>query len=242
MTTPGYAAQFAQSYDAWFGLNPHTTDTVELLAKLAGSEPVLELGVGTGRVALPLRARGVEVHGLDASEEMVARLRDKPGGQRIPVAMGDLRDVPVDGPFSVIYLAGGTFFELQEQGDQVRCFGNAARRLAPGGVFVLDALLPEAICAPDAMAGRIVPTETGELVLHYRHPDRASQRYDSHYVVVSDGSVRHVRVPFRYAGPGELDLMAQMAGLRLRERWGSWAGTPFGPASTFHVSVYECAG
>lgn len=241
MAGAGYASRFAQNYDAWFGQNPHTTDTVNLLAELAGAGPALELGIGTGRVAIPLRARGVDVHGVDTSAEMVARLRSKPGGEHIPVTIGDFSEVPADGRFSVIYLAAGSFFELPGQDDQLRCFRNAAARLAPGGVFVFDALLPEAICAPES-AGKVVPADGDHLVLRFRHADRTAQRYESHYVIVDADGTHHVRVRFRYAGQGELDLMAQLAGLRLRQRWGSWAATPLGPASTFHVSVYEIAG
>ena len=240
MTGSGYASRFAEDYDTWFGLNPHTADTVNLLAQLAGAEPVLELGIGTGRVALPLRARGIDVHGIDSSPEMVARLRSKPGGEHIPVTIGDFSEIPAEGCFSVIYLAAGSFFELPGQDDQLRCFRNAATRLAPGGVFVFDALLPEAICAPES-GGKVVPADGERLVLRYRNADRATQRYDSHYVIVDAAGTRHLRVRFRYAGHGELDLMAQIAGLRLRERWGSWATAPLGPASTFHVSVYEIA-
>ncbi|HEU5027761.1 MAG TPA: methyltransferase domain-containing protein [Spirillospora sp.] len=235
----GYATRWARSYDSWFGMNPYTDNTVETLAGLAGAGPVLELGVGTGRVALPLRKRGLDVHGIDASAEMVEHLRAKPGGACVPVTLGDLADPPLDGTYTLIYIVGGTFFELQSQQDQLRCFASAAELLAPGGLFVLDALLPEAINGSDAASGRPVPTAGAELVLRYRAADRAEQRYVSHYLIVDDDGVHHVRVPFRYAGHGELDLMASLAGLRLQHRWGGWDRRPFGPASTFHVSVYK---
>ncbi|MQY04339.1 class I SAM-dependent DNA methyltransferase [Actinomadura macrotermitis] len=239
---PGYATRWARSYDAWFGDNPHTDDTVETLARLAGAGPVLELGIGTGRVALPLRERGVDVHGIDASAEMVECLRAKPGGAGLPVTVGDLTAPPLrEKTYALIYIVGGTFFELQTQQDQLRCFTAAAELLAPGGLFVLDALLPEAINGTDSASGRPVPTAGTDLVLRYRVADRTQQRYVSHYVIVDDEGVHHVRVPFRYAGHGELDLMASLAGLRLQHRWGGWDRRPFGAASTFHVSAYQAA-
>lgn len=236
-----YAERFAEQYDDWFGFAAPTTDTVELLRGLTGPEPVLELGIGTGRVALPLSAHGVQVQGVDASREMAARLRAQPGGDRIVVTVGDFGEVPVDGSFSLVYVVAGTFFELRTQEAQLGCFVNAARRLAAGGTFVLDALLPEALSSPELGNGRVVPTANGDLVVLYRRVARATQHYHSHYVVTTDTSVCHVHVPFRYAGAGELDLMARIAGLRLRHRYGSWAATPFDDRCLYHVSVYELA-
>lgn len=236
---PDYGTAFAEHYDTWFGALADTDDTVEFLAELAGSGPVLELGIGTGRVALPLRARGIPVSGIDASAEMVAQLRARPGGERIPVTIGDFSRVPVEDTFSLIYLAAGTFFELPTQDDQLRCFAAVARRLAPGGLFVFDANLPEALFATQSTNGQVLTTTGDELVVRYRRLDPAAQRYVSHYVIVSDGSTRHMKVSFRYAAPGELDLMAQLAGLRLRERRGSWSGAQLTRSSVYHVSVYE---
>lgn len=240
-TQGSYAKCFARQYDDWFGFAAPTNDTVELLHGLAGSEPVLELGIGTGRVALPLSARGVQVQGVDASREMAAWLRAQPGGDRIAVTIGDFGEVPVDESFSLVYVVAGTFFELRTQEAQLGCFLNAARRLASGGTFVLDALLPEVLSSPELGNGRVVPTANGDLVVLYRRVTHATQCYDSHYVVTTDASVHHVHVQFRYAGAGELDLMARIAGLRLRQRYGSWAATPFDDRSLYHVSVYELA-
>jgi SAM-dependent methyltransferase len=234
-----YAERFAEHYDNWFGFAAPTNDTVELLHELAGSEPVLELGIGTGRVALPLSARGVQVQGVEASREMAALLQAQPGGDRIVVTIGDFGKVLVDGRFSLVYLAGGTFFELRTQEAQLECFVNAARRLTSGGTFVLDAWLPEALSSSEAGNGQVVPTANGDLVVRYRRVARATQRYDSHYLVTTNTSVHHIDVPFRYAGVGELDLMARIAGLRLRRRYGSWAATPFDDRCFYHVSVYE---
>ncbi|MER0447922.1 class I SAM-dependent methyltransferase [Streptomyces sp. Edi4] len=234
---PGYAFDFADDYDRWFAKPGITGATVESLAALAGHGPVLELGIGTGRVALPLAARGVEVHGVDGSEAMLRRLRAKPQGADIPVTVGDFADVPVDGSFSLAFLAGGTFCELPDQTAQARCFSNVAARLTPGGLFVLDAHVPEALAV--ATGPEVVSEGDDHLVLCYRRLDPSAQRYRSHYVIHEDGRTRHLRVEFRYASHGELDLMAGQAGLRLKERWGSWSGAPFTRDSAYHVSVYE---
>lgn len=227
-----HTERFAEQYDEWFGFAPPTADTVKLLHGLAGPEPVLELGIGTGRVALPLSARGVTVQGVEASREMAAHLRAKPGGEHIAVTIGDFGQVPFDGSFSLVYVATGTFFALLTQEAQIGCFVNAARRLAPGATFVLDAVLPEALSSPELGNGRVVPTANGDLVVLYRCVARAAQCYDSHYVITADAGVRHIQVPFRYAGAGELDLMARIAGLRLRQCYGSWAATPFTTAAS----------
>ncbi|WP_431045828.1 class I SAM-dependent DNA methyltransferase [Streptomyces sp. P1-3] len=240
---PGYATDLADRYDDWFAPPAATTDaTVALLARLAGSAPdgpLLELGIGTGRVALPLAARGHDVHGIDASTTMVERLRAKPGGEKLTVSIGDFAEVDHEGEFAVAYVAGGTFFELRTQQAQLRCFAQAARRLLPGGLFVLDAHLPEALAAHAGAGAQTVETANGDPVLRVRRLRPAGQRYTSDYLVFADGLFRHVRVDFRYASPGELDLMAAAAGLRLRERFGGWSGTPFSDTSGYHVSVYE---
>lgn len=240
-TSSHYSNVFADHYDTWFGMSSETADTVELLARLAGSGPVLELGIGTGRIALPLRARGVDMTGIDASEAMVAQLRNKPGGQHIPVTIGDFSHVPVEGSFSLIYLAAGTFFELPSQETQLQCFTNAADKLAPNGLFVFDANLPETLFATQSANGQLLATDGDQLIVRYRQLDPTAQRYTSHYVIIDDGTTRHLKVSFRYAGPGELDLMAHLAGLRLKERLGTWSGAPFTRSSAYHVSVYELA-
>ncbi|MFJ2580780.1 class I SAM-dependent DNA methyltransferase [Kitasatospora aureofaciens] len=232
-----YTTDFADDYDRWFAKPGTTAATVEALAALAGDGPVLELGIGTGRLALPLRARGIDVHGVDAAEAMVRRLRAKPGGAQIPVTTGDFAEVPVQGTFTLIYAAGGTFFELPDQSSQARCFASVAAHLAPGGVFVLDAHVPEALAV--GTGPEVVLEGDDHLVLCHRRLDPSTQRYRSHYVIHQDGGTRHLDVEFRYAGHGELDLMAEQAGLRVKERWGDWAGAPFTRDSAYHVSVYE---
>ncbi len=209
------------------------------LAADGGPGPVLELGIGTGRVALPLAERGVEVHGVDGSQAMVAQLRAKPGGEDIPVTMGDFSDVPVEGPFALIFVAAGSFFELPSQEAQVRCFQNVARRLRPGGLFAFDGLVPDAGRSAGGEDMRLIPTPEDRMIVRFRTFDLAAQRYTSTYLVVEDGRARHLKVHFRFAWPSELDLMARMAGLRLKERTGGWGGEPFTGSSRSHVSVYE---
>ncbi|MCX4750375.1 class I SAM-dependent methyltransferase [Kitasatospora sp. NBC_01287] len=242
-TAPGYATDFADRYDEWFTPTTATTDaTVALLSRLTGSAPpgpVLELGVGTGRVALPLAARGHQVHGIDAAKTMVEQLRAKPGGEQLTIRIGDFAEVEQEEEFALVYVANGSFFELASQQDQLRCFARVARRLRPGGLFVLDAHLPEALAASAAAGAQPVTSANGAPVLRTRRIHPAAQRYVSDYLVLDEGLFRHVRVAFRYAAPGELDLMAVAAGLRLRERFGGWSGAPFDDTSTWHVSVYE---
>ena len=234
---PGYARRYAEEYDGWFA--KPADPAVRRLAGLAGAGPVLELGIGTGRVAVPLHELGVPVHGVDCAEEMVARLRQKPGGRDIPVTIGDFADVPVPGPFSLIYVASGTFFELPSQRAQLRCLRNAARRLQPGGLVVIDAFLPEALFQLAARGESTVPAANGDLVMCTRTLAPDQQRYSSHYAVTTGEGVHELDVSFRYAGMGELDLMARLAGLTLRNRWGDWSGGPLDGSSVYHVSCYE---
>ncbi|MBW5480500.1 class I SAM-dependent methyltransferase [Streptomyces bambusae] len=235
----GYADRHAADYDRWFGKPGITGATVDTLAALAGPGPVLELGIGTGRVALPLAGRGLEVHGVDASEAMVRRLHAKPDGFRIPVTLGDFADVPVSGTYSLVYAAGGTFFELGDRKAKERCLASVAGHLAPGGAFVVDAHVPEALAVAAASG---VPETVADcddhLILCRRVIDASAQTYHSHYLVHEADRTRHFRVRFHYVSPGELDYMAERAGLRLMQRHGSWSREPYTRHSTYHVSVY----
>ncbi|MFE6868587.1 class I SAM-dependent DNA methyltransferase [Kitasatospora sp. NPDC057692] len=237
-----YTRHFADRYDTWFGKPSVTAETVTLLAQLAGPGTALELGVGTGRVALPLARRGVRVEGIDASPEMAARLASKPGGDRIPVTIADFTRPPLTGrSYDLVYLVAGTLFELATQDDQLRCFQAAAQLTGEHGLFVLDAFVPEVLVTSDPPGGQAVETANGDEVVLHRTFDRAAQRYHSHYrVTPSDGGGPvDLDVAFRYAGTGELDLMARIAGLELRERHGSWSGDPFTDGCAYHVSVYR---
>ncbi|MEU6236005.1 class I SAM-dependent methyltransferase [Kitasatospora sp. NPDC047058] len=236
---PGYARRHAADYDRWFAESAATPATVATLACLAGPGPVLELGVGTGRIALPLARTGLDVHGIEASEAMLRQLRAKPGGTELPVVLGDFADVPVAGRFTLVYAAGGSFCELPDRDAQQRCLAGVAARLTPGGLLALDAHVPEALAVAAASGVPEVVSESDDhLVLCHRRIDHATQSCRSHYLVHEGGRTHHVRVRSRYASPGELDLMAEAAGLRLMARHGSWDKAPFTGDSTSHVSVY----
>lgn len=234
-----YGDRIADVYDEWYADAAflETEASIDLLAELAGGGPALELAIGTGRVALPLAARGIEVHGVDASERMVAKLREKPGGDAIPVTIGDFADVPVDGEFPLIYVVFNTFFALPSQDEQVRCFENVAAHLAPDGVFAISAFVPD----PARFAGGRVSVsriEDGLVQLDATKLDLVTQVSRSQHIVLTPEGARLYPVNVRWAYPPELDLMARLAGLRLRDRWSSWKREPFGAESPQHVSVY----
>jgi hypothetical protein len=212
---------------------------VAFLERLAGGGPALELAIGTGRIALPLAARGVPVHGVDLSPAMVARLRRKPGGDRIPVTMGDFAEVPVPGSFRLVYVVFNTLFNLLTQDEQVRCFENVAAHLADDGAFVVEAFVPAfLIRLRDDQYVDAEAVGVDEVRLDVARHDPVTQRlYESH-VSLSAAGIRLNPIVTRYAWPSELDLMARIAGLRLRERWGGWEREPFAAASRAHVSVY----
>jgi SAM-dependent methyltransferase len=212
---------------------------VEVLVELAGNGSALELGIGTGRVALPLASRGVPVHGIELSKAMVARLRAKPGGDDIGVTIGDFATATVDATFSVAYLVFNTIGNLTTQAAQVACFRNAAAHLEPGGCFVIEVGVPALQSLPPGETARVFHiSETRWGIDEY---DVAGQGLRSHHFEVIDGNVEHFSVPFRYVWPSELDLMAQLAGMRLRERWSDWSREPFTSDSRKHVSVWEKA-
>ncbi len=235
-----YGERVADRYDDLYGrMDP--TPAVETLASLAAGGRVLELGIGTGRIALPLAARGVDVAGIDASEAMVARLRAKPGGDAIPVTMGDFAEVAVDGTFAVVFVAFNTFFALPTQEEQVRCFRNVAARLAPGGVFVIDAFVPDMTRFAGGQALRLASVEVDRIVIEATTHDPVRQTLDAQIVTMAAAGTEMYPVHLRYAWPSELDLMAQLAGMRRRDRWGGWGRAAFGARSAAHVSVYEAA-
>ncbi|MBB5867087.1 SAM-dependent methyltransferase [Allocatelliglobosispora scoriae] len=211
--------------------------TVGVLAELARGGRALELAVGTGRIALPLAARGVEVHGIDMSRAMVARLRAKPGGDAIGVTIGDFTTARVEGSFSLAYLVFNTIMNVTTQDGQVECFRNAAAHLAPGGCFVVEVMVPELRKLP--VGQDVVPFRADATGWAFDRYDLVTQEMSSNYIDVVDGRGDYRSVPFRYVWPAELDLMARIAGLRLRERWGGWNREPFTADSARHVSVWE---
>jgi SAM-dependent methyltransferase len=207
--------------------------TVDFLAELAGDGAALEFGIGTGRVALPLSERGVEVHGIDLSDAMVERLRAKPGAERIGVTIGDFATTRIDGRFSLVYLVFNTIGNLTTQDEQVACFENAAHHLEPGGCFVIEL----GFSGEGGRPLRVFDlSDTHAGIDEY---DAPTQRLVSHHFSLVDGRWVRLSIPFRSVGPGELDLMARLAGMTLRERWGSWKREPFTSASTKHISVWE---
>ena len=216
------------------------TPAVDLLAELAGNGRALELAVGTGRIALPLAARGVPVAGIDDSEAMVTRLRAKPSGDAIEVAIGDMTTTRIAGEFSVVYLVFNTIFNLVTQDAQVACFENAAAHLGAGGCFVIETGVPELQRLPPGQS--IIPFRAAPDGISFDVYDVVTQRFSSQHFVFEEGRVRAFPVEFRYAWPAELDLMARIAGLTLRDRWAGWRREPFTALNSSHVSVYAKPG
>lgn len=234
-----YGEGVAGDYDELYESIPGTDDAVATLAQLACGGPVLELGIGTGRLALPLLECGLRVHGVEASEAMVEQLRAKPRGEEIPVTVGDYGEVVAGEGFGLVVLALNGIFALESQASQVGCFKNAARQLRPGGRFVVEAfVLDEArLQGGEAIQARFMDAERLELqVLRY---DPVEQVIDRMNVNIREEGTRLVPIRDRYAHPSELDLMAELAGLRLHERWDGWSRDPFTASSRGHVSVYE---
>ena len=210
---------------------------VDLLIELAGGGRALELGIGTGRIALPLARRGVQVHGIELSKAMAARLRAKPGGQEIGVTIGDFATTTVDGTFSVAYLVFNTIMNLTTQAAQVACFQNVAAQLEPGGCFVIEVGIPALRQLPPGET--IHAFHVGETSWGLDEYDVARQGLVSHHFRIVDGKLARLSIPFRYAWPAELDLMAELGGMTLRDRWSGWNREPFTSDSVKHVSVWE---
>jgi SAM-dependent methyltransferase len=211
--------------------------TVDFLAELAGTARALELAIGTGRVGLPLSQRGIPVHGIELSEAMVAQLRTKPGADGVAVTVGDMATTRVPGAFGLVYLVYNTITNLLEQDQQVDCFRNAAAHLEPGGCFVVEVFVPDLQRLPPGETAR--PFHVGEQHLGFDTFDLVNQRLVSHHFWVGGHGVDTSRSPHRYVWPAELDLMARLAGMRLRERWSDWERSPFTADSRTHVSVWE---
>ena len=237
-TAATYGDRIAPIYDRLHPGTEGASPEVGTLARLAGGGRALELGIGTGRVALPLAEQGVAIHGIDASEAMVARLRTKPGGAAIPVTIGDFAEVFVEGSFTLIFCVFNTFFALTTQADQVRCFRRAADHLDAGGMFLIEAFVPDPARFTRGQSLGVSHLDSDGVTLDVARHDPLHQRVYSQHLVLSESGTRIYPVQLRYAWPSELDLMARLAGLRLRERWNDWSGAPFTAASTSHISVY----
>jgi SAM-dependent methyltransferase len=212
--------------------------TVDVLAQLVGDGAALELAIGTGRVALALAARGVPVSGIELSPAMVGQLRAKDGAERIDVALGDMATTRVGGSFRLVYLVFNTIGNLTTQDEQVACFANAAAHLETGGCFVIEVGVPDLRRLPPGEDARVFSHAPG-YVGYDRYTDLVAQQATSHHFVADGSGVRELRTPFRFVWPSELDLMARLAGMSLRDRWAGWDRAPFTGESTSHVSVWE---
>jgi SAM-dependent methyltransferase len=235
-----FDASVAATYDddSGYRFDPAVVaPTVDFLADLARGGRALELGIGTGRIALPLARAGMEVHGIELSADMVAVLREKPGGNDIGITMGDFATAAVDGTFRLAYLIYNTIENLTSQDDQVACFCNVSRHLEPGGCFVIEVEVPQLRRLPPGETAR--PFHVGPDRLGFDELDPATQAGVSHHFWVEGDRSATFSMPFRWVWPSELDLMARIAGMRLRERWGDWNRTAFTSESMFHVSVWE---
>jgi SAM-dependent methyltransferase len=240
-----YGDRIADVYDQWFEpgfdyTGPVET-TVEFLRELAGKGPALELGIGTGRVALPLARLGVRVQGIDVSEAMVAKLREKEAGSDIPVTIGSFADFELPERFGLVYVPFNTFFGLRTQEEQVSCFAAVARHLTDAGVFVIEAFVPDITRFQRGSHVSAMEMNADELRVDVSLLEPSTQQVHSRHLIIRDGApVRVYPVELRFSYPSELDLMARLAGLRLRERWGNWDRTPF-TGEGKHISVWEPA-
>lgn len=232
-----YNEACAAVYDEWFAAFDETA--IDRLAEFAAGGRVLELGIGTGLVALPLAARGLEVCGIDASTAMVARLREKPGGDTIPVTMGNFAEVNVEGKFSLIYIVYNTLFALPTQDEQVRCFQNVSQHLTDGGVFVVEVVVPDFTFFKSEQELKVTAVTSDRVGLKISQHDRVNQRIRSQHIALINQQVNLFPVEIRYAYPAEIDLMARLAGLQLKARWSDWQKNEFTSASSKHISVYE---
>ena len=241
MTRVRFDAEIAARYDADSAAmsRPEVLEpAVQLLAEIAGDGAALELAIGTGRIALPLSARGVRVHGIDISDPMLAQLRKKPGADRIGLTVGDIATTRVPGSFRLVYLVFNTITNLTTQDAQVGCFENAAAHLEAGGCFVVEVFVPDLRRLPPGERVRAFDLSGTHLGFD-EYTDFAGQILHSHHYWIEPGGLRTFSAPYRYVWPAELDLMARLAGLTLRDRWASWTRDPFTDASRSHVSVWE---
>lgn len=232
-----YGERIASVYDQLYpGFDPAS---IQVLAGLAGGGNALELGIGTGRIALPLMQSGVDVEGVDASPAMVARLHAKPGGANIKVTMGDFADVPVEGRFSLVYVVVNTIYVLLTQEEQIRCFQNVARHLSPGGVFVVEAFVPDLARFTAGQNMRVTHIGDNDIHLDVAMLELDKQRINAQHADVTSQGVQLYPVQIRYIWPSEMDLMARLAHLQLRARWADWKKNPFTSSSSMHISIYE---
>lgn len=240
-STATYGDRIAGVYDEFYR-PANVAARVDALVELAAGGRALELGIGTGTYALPLAARGLEVHGIEASRAMVARLRAKAGGAALPVTIGDFADVAVVGAFALVFVINNTFLMLTSQEEQVRCIANVASHLDESGVFLVHAFVPDVSRYDENQHLRASLPDLASIRLDISIHDAVKQRIDFRHLHLTEEGIRMYPGRLRYVWPAELDLMARLAGLRLRARWGDWQRAPFTSQSGSHVSVYEKAG
>lgn len=236
-----WGKDIAEIYDATYsaGFAPSVLDpVVGLLTELARGGPAVEFAIGTGRVALPLAGRGIEVHGVDLSPHMVERLRAKPGADAVSVIVGDMTNTRVPGAFRLVYLVANTIMNVTTQDEQARVFANAADHLEPGGCFVVEVIVPQLRTVPPEAKGRIFTLDPDHVGIE-TFDDLVGQIASSHHWIEVDGRLVHHSAPYRYVWPSELDLMARLAGLRLRDRWAGWDRAAFTSESESQVAVFE---
>ena len=234
-----YGERIAEIYDQLH--TSYEEAAISTLTQLAGSGRVLELGIGTGRIALPLAKGGLPVHGVDSSGAMISKLRAKPGGDQITVTSGNFADVDINGEFSLVFVVFNTFFLLLSQAEQVRCFRNVARRLSKDGVFLLEAFVPDMTRFDKGQNVSATKVTAASVRLDVSEHDPIEQRVNSHHLFITEEGIKLYPIQIRYAWPSELDLMAGLAGLRLKWRWSGWQGESFTASSQKHISVYEKA-
>jgi SAM-dependent methyltransferase len=243
MASITWGQEIAEAYDTVYAakFEPSVIDPMAgLLASLAGSGPVLEFAVGTGRVALALSARGVPVRGIELSPHMAERLRAKPGADAVPVTVGDMTTTRVPGPFTLVYLVANTVMNVTTQDEQVAVFANAAAHLRPGGRFVVEVIVPQLRAVPPGEPGRVLRFDDDHVGIETFDDLVGQIAWSRHWMAVDGHLIRH-SAPYRYVWPSELDLMARIAGFRLEHRWASWDKAPFTSDSKSQVAVYEKA-
>ena len=231
-----YGEQIAEVFDEFYA--EVDQDLIDLLYAFAKGGRALELGIGTGRVALPLQKKGVKVNGIDVSEAMVAKLKAKPGGEDIEISMGSFDEIELDERFELIYVIFNTFYALLTQEEQVRAFHSIARHLNPDGVFLVEAFVPDLSRFERNQTVRVVQQREGRVQIDVSQHDPLRQQIASHHVLLSNEGVQLYPVKLRYVWPSEFDLMANLAGLSLKDRWASWAKDAFTQNSQKHISVY----
>jgi SAM-dependent methyltransferase len=232
-----YGQKIAAVYDEWY--SSVADGCIDFLSGLANGGRVLELGIGTGRLAIPLKRRGIEISGIDASEAMVERLRKKNGAESIPVVIGDFSEVPVEGQFELIFVAFNTFLALTTQLRQLKCLENVAKHLSKEGHFVVEAFVPDVGRFSGGQSARVTSVLDHEVRLDLSKHDPVKQQVVSQHLVLSEKGIRMYPVTIRYVWPSELDMMALVAGLRLQDRWEDWTKIAFAASSGKHVSVYK---